>query len=224
MIQLTEAEKQAIKLHDNNYINSKGARLYKEETFEEAAEFYHLAAAMGNGHAISNLGYCYLYGRHTEQNIPLAIAYFEIAAIEHEDIDAAYKLGNIYASEKWGLKDEELSIYYYRMAATLIAGFSDESLNLIYDYNFEEFRNYPSLCLAIGKVLLEGKLAPRDIEQSYMFLLCAKDGYETQIKNGAEFYKEPFEEVNNLLNNPDLQTLKEKEAERIKKYEQAGED
>ena len=116
---LTATDFNAIDLLDSNYINSKGAKRYIEEDFMTAVEYYRLAAAMGNPQAISNLGYCYLYGRDIEPNLSLAIAYFKIAA-RHELVDAAYKLGDIYGSDKWGVKDKEMSNYYYRMAISFI--------------------------------------------------------------------------------------------------------
>ena len=117
--ELTATDRTAVDRGDSNYINNKGAALYREGTYAQAVEYYRLAAAMGNIHAVSNLGYCYLYGRDTEPDTQLAIAYFKTAAAGG-DVDAAYKLGDIYSRDKWGLKDPEMSVYYYRMAASFI--------------------------------------------------------------------------------------------------------
>ena len=119
ILALTSADMNAVSLRDSNYINNKGANLYCNGIYKSAVEYYRLAAAMGNIQAISNLGYCYLYGRDIESNLSLAIAYFKIASM-NQNIDAAYKLGDIYGSEKWGLKDIEMSVYYYRMAVSFI--------------------------------------------------------------------------------------------------------
>ena len=118
-LKLTNTDFLAIEKGDRNYINNKGAKLYVEPTYKDAVEYYRLASAMGDKHATSNLGYCYLYGRGIEANLSFAIAYFKIAAIR-EDIDACYKLGDIYSSDKWGVKDSEMSVYYYRLAASFI--------------------------------------------------------------------------------------------------------
>lgn len=85
----------AVSLEDSNYINGKGAKLYCGGRYKSAVEYYRLAAAMGNVQATANLGYCYLYGRDIEPNLSLAIAYFKIASV-NDNIDAAYKLGDIY--------------------------------------------------------------------------------------------------------------------------------
>lgn len=53
---LTNADKISIDLNDSNYINNKGAKLYKPESYAESVEYYRLATAMGNTHSISNLG------------------------------------------------------------------------------------------------------------------------------------------------------------------------
>lgn len=52
---LTVTDNNAVLLDDSNYINNKGANLYRPDTYLEAVEYYRLAAAMGNVHSISNL-------------------------------------------------------------------------------------------------------------------------------------------------------------------------
>ena len=66
-IKLSNTEYLAIYKKDSNYINTKGANLYKEDTYDLFVEYYRLAATLGNAQAISNLGYCYLYSRSIEQ-------------------------------------------------------------------------------------------------------------------------------------------------------------
>lgn len=101
MLNLTAADMAAISKGDSDYINGKGAKHYSDEEYKLAVEYYHIGASMGNVDSISNLGYCYLYGRDIEQNISLAMAYFKVAA-DRKSADAAYKLGDIYGSDKWG--------------------------------------------------------------------------------------------------------------------------
>lgn len=193
-IKITNTDYLAIEKKDCNYINNKGAALYKEDTYEQSVEYYRLAAAMGCTHSISNLGYCYLYGRGIKANLSLAIAYFKIAA-KREDIDACYKLGDIYSSNKWGLKDDELAVYYYRLAASIILD----------DWNKEEvlwckrLEKYPSLSFALGRELLKGENMTRDLVLSYLFLKHAYEGYEEEIMNGSDMYKEVFNKVIDCL-------------------------
>lgn len=77
---LSSADYAAIMNKDDGYINQKGAQFYTMCNYADAVQYYHIAAAMGNCDAISNLGYCYLYGRDMEQNTSLALAYFRMAA------------------------------------------------------------------------------------------------------------------------------------------------
>ena len=192
---LTETDMNAIALCDANYINNKGAKLYNAETYDRSVEYYRLAAAMGNVHAISNLGYCYLYGRSIEQNTSLAIAYFKIASMRG-DVDAAYKLGDIYSRDKWVEKDSEMSIYYYRMAITFILG-DDADFDHVMWCN--ELQNYPSLCYAFARELAPGGTLCTDINVAYQYLKHAQLGYEKCLANGEEMYKESYEGVLKML-------------------------
>lgn len=189
---LTATDMEAISLGDSNYINNKGANLYNEGTYSYSVDYYRLSAAMGNVHSISNLGYCYLYGRDIKANTSLAIAYFKIAALK-EDIDAAYKLGDIYSSNKWGVKDTELSVYYYRMAASYILGSRwEKEYDLIWE---EKLKEYPSLCYALARELSPQGNMCTDINQSYQFLVLAKYGYESAIADGNNMYEESYQGV-----------------------------
>lgn len=73
------------------------------------------------------------------------------------NIDAAYKLGDIYSSDKWKLKNTEMSNYYYNMTAKCILD-DDFSIENILDN--EELRIYPSLCFALGrKMSISGSMS-----------------------------------------------------------------
>ncbi len=193
---LTNADLNAIKNGDSNYLNSKGAKLYREDNYKEAVEYYRVAAALGNIDAVSNLGYCYLYGRSIKQNLSLALAYFEIAAVK-ENVEACYKLGDIYESDKWGVKDLELSIYYYRMAASFLIQLDWDIPYIIQDTR--ELQKYPSLCFALGRQLMPGGVMPTDLDEAYQFLKQAEIGYDREITNGSHFYKKAHNAVIDCL-------------------------
>ena len=193
---LTATDITAVDLDDSGYINNKGASLYTQGAYSQSVEYYHLAAAMGNVQAISNLGYCYLYGREIEADLSLAISYFKIAA-KRKDVDAAYKLGDIYGSSKWGVEDKELSVYYYRMAASFLIDDSWESAYAIL-YS-DSLANYPSLCFALGRELSFGGYMHTDIEAAYQFLKHAEAGYLRELRNGAAMYKKAYQGVLDLL-------------------------
>lgn len=201
---LTPADLTAVELNDSNYINNKGAKFYAPESYEFSVEYYRLAAAMGNVHAISNLGYCYLYGRSIEANTSLAMAYFKIAAAKG-DVDAVYKLGDIHSSDKWGLKDKELSTYYYRMAVSFVITKDGELLELAW---LNELQAYPSLCFAMGREMALGGDMNTDIESAYKFLKHAQLGYEKELANGSEMYREAYEGVMKLISDPQFDGIR----------------
>ena len=204
---LTATDLQAIDLFDSNYLNSKGAKHYIDTDYATSVEYYRLAAAMGNLQAISNLGYCYLYGRDIEADLSLAIAYFKIAA-RRESVDAAYKLGDIYGSEKWGVKDKELSVYYYRMAASYVLGEEWEN-NRIISWN-HELEKYPSLCYAMGRELSAGGAMYTDLDSAYQFLLKAEIGYKRELMNGSTMYERAYAGVVELLADPQFNDVRAK--------------
>lgn len=177
-------------------LNNKGAKYYQNGEYEKAAYYYHLASSMGNSEATSNLGYCYLYGRHTECNPELAIALFKISANEG-CIDSMYKLGDIYSRDKWVTHDKELSNYYYEMAANEIL---DGNYHGTYKVLFnDELERYPSLCFALGREMSPGGSMLTDCHVAYQFLLKARKGYEKEIENGNKMYQESYVNVLDLL-------------------------
>lgn len=211
---LTTADQVAVNRDDHAYINAKGAKLYGEQTYSEAVEYYHLAAAMGNVDAISNLGYCYLYGRDIPQETSLAIAYFKLASSKGNS-DPAYKLGNIYSGDKWSLKDSELSLYYYKLAASYILGDCWQSFR---DISFvDELQRFPSLCFALAREMGKGGALLTDISLSYQYLQHAKLGYETGLENGNEMYRQACEAVLEFMQDPQYDKVKEQ-------FEEGGEE
>ena len=206
-LELTPTDMAAIKEGVMGYLTNKGASLYNENTYYKSVEYYRLAAAMGEIHSISNLGYCYLYGRDIEANTSLAIAYFTIAA-QKGDIDANYKLGDIYGSDKWGVKDKEMSNYYYNLAADLIID-SDwrRGGSVVWEESLQE---YPSLCYAIARETFVNGTMPTDLKISYQFLKHAQIGYKSAIQNGFTMYKEPYNGVLELLKNKKYDSVRNK--------------
>lgn len=194
---LTPADFAALASKDDGYFNQKGARHYTMSNYTDAVQYYHIAAAMGNCDAISNLGYCYLYGRNMEQNTSLALAYFSIAA-SHGHIDALYKLGDIYSRDTWVTKDVELSTYYYLKAANFIVD-QNWSTNPEVILAYTELQDYPSLCFALGRELLPKGTLFTNVEAAYLFLKHAEHGYQTFITNGQTMYEKSYKHVQELL-------------------------
>lgn len=220
-LELTATDMQAIREHADGYLTNKGAKLYDEPTYLKSVEYYRLAAAMGEEHAISNLGYCYLYGRGIEPNTSLAIAYFTIAS-NMEDIDATYKLGDIYSSEKWGVKDTELSIYYYSKAVELIV--EGPWLKGVDIRWVTELEQYPSLCYAIARETFTNGSISKNLKTSYQFLKHAEIGYRNALANGDKMYKESYEGVLELLKNSEYDIIREEVDKSFEPYDDDEED
>ena len=76
---------------DEIYLN-KGADAYQAGDYETAIRLYQKSADMGNITALSNLGYCYYYGRSIPIDKTKAKECWDKAAI-FGDIPSVYKLG-----------------------------------------------------------------------------------------------------------------------------------
>ena len=200
-IQLTKVDEAALRDGDSVYLNGRGADAYYKADYETALEYYRLAAAMGNVESVSNLGYCYMYGRGVEKNMGLAVAYFRLAA-ERGNPDALYKLGSIYRRGADGVEaDGQLGVYYYQRALDVIAGQPGADGTL-----------YPSLMLALAKEHLPDGLLEVDLNLAWQFLELARQGYESEIAGGAEFYKGALSEVKRMQQLPIfLQNLAEED-------------
>lgn len=189
-MELTKADIQAINMKDAAFLLNKGAECYRKEQYNEAVMYYQLAAAQGDedisGQAASNLGYCYLYGRHQKANPQLAIAYFQIAA-NSDNSYALYKLGDIYEhGDKYGIEsDSELAIFYYKKA--------EEAIGSYYRWH------HPSLCYALARARMPEGILATDIEEAYKCLKDAKRGYEKSVEDNFEKHAPYLKEVNKLL-------------------------
>ncbi len=199
---LTKADILAIERGDCNFLNNKGAKYYNDGNYSHAIEYYRLAAAMGCVHSISNLGYCYMYARSIEKNMSLAMAYFTIAA-KMNNVDAQYKLGNIYEKGAYGVeKNEELAIYYYTLAI--------RTINESYE---EDPERYPSLYLCVAQAHMPGGMMISDLKTAYRFLQIARRGYEIEKAEGIQYHIEALEETLRLLEAPCFDSIREEMAE-----------
>lgn len=72
-----------------------GAQAYQNRDYATAIKYYEKSANAGNVIALSNLGYCYYYGRSIPVDKTKAKECWEKAAI-FGDIAAIYKLGDMY--------------------------------------------------------------------------------------------------------------------------------
>ena len=136
----------------------------------------------------------------------IAMGYFKIAAAM-DNVDGAYKLGDIYGSDKWGVIDTELSLYYYRMAAALLIDGQCDPDNVI---ECDSLKGYPSLCFALGREMsLKGNMAT-NLSVSYQFLKLAEIGYKTALAAGMDYYGGCLAAVEELLNDMQYDMVRDK--------------
>lgn len=95
----------------------------------------------------------YIYGQGTVINIPEAISWFE-KSYKFGNPDAAYRLGNIYHSDKYGFRNNNLAYQYY---------------NFAFNSYMNEFNRNPADCnlaMRIGTMYHYGLGVERDIEKA----------------------------------------------------------
>ena len=169
---------------DSDEILNKGANSYTVGDYKNAFPYYLASALMGNDQAISNLGYCFMYGRSVEKNFDLALACFRIAAQKH-NIDACYKLATIYRYDE-NYKDLETAKQYFISAFQYIV---DNS----------EYIRYGSLCYNVAKEKISGEIFEKDVNGAYLLLLLAKRSYEADLEEGFMPHEKQYLAVKNLL-------------------------
>ncbi len=64
---------------------------------------------------LCNLGYCFYYGRYVEVDYQKAFECFLLAFL-HDNVNAMYKLGDIYLDEKYVPKNEKMAYSMYEKA------------------------------------------------------------------------------------------------------------
>ena len=175
----------AIEQLNSDYLLNKGAKHYGEGNYEDAVKYYRVAATLGNMQAVCNLGYCYMYERSVPKDMELAVALFKVAA-NAGIIDACAKLVSLYESDEYGLKDDEMAIYYTEAAIGLLDDFCGD------------FCEYPSLCLSYAKMRMPGGSMPEDLDAALKFINFAVMGFESKVNKGQRCYTKQMLEAKRL--------------------------
>lgn len=149
------------KLDKATELLNKGADYYQAGQFDKAVKYYQEAAELGNVIAMSNLGYCYYYGRSIPKDYKMAEKYFPMAA-EHDDANALYKLGDMHAN---GIIDKDMSVAmdYYQRAYKIA----------LKDKNAF---NYPDICMRLAKLAKD-----KEPQKAKDFLDEAISGFTARI-------------------------------------------
>ena len=145
---------------------NQGAKAYQSETpegFRTAVRYYLESASLGNGQAMTNLGYCYTYGRGVTKNPAEGFRYF-VQAAKLGNPEAIMKVADAYQCGQFVKKDEIRAFQFYRK---LFQHLQETG----------ELLDYPEVCLRLGRCYLEGKGTEADPRQARRFLVLAVHGY-----------------------------------------------
>lgn len=129
-----------------------------------------------NDYIAYRLGDMYLKGLGTDMNINQAIYWFSEAE-KFENANAAYQLGYIYHSEKYGLQNNELASNYFRKALSA------------YLIRFNNNQTDSELALRIGTFYQYGLGIERDIAKALLW-------YKKAVELGNIKAQQKFEETN----------------------------
>ena len=129
-----------------------------------------------NDYIAYRLGNMYLKGLGTDMNINQAIYWFSEAE-KFENANAAYQLGYIYHSEKYGLQNNELASNYFRKALSA------------YLIRFNNNQTDSELALRIGTFYQYGLGIERDIEKALLW-------YKKAVELGNIKAQQKIEETN----------------------------
>lgn len=157
-----------------------GAEAYQDGDFQSAIMYYERAADAGNIKALSNLGYCYYYGRSIPVDKEMARMYWEKAALLG-DVCATYKIGDMYRIGDLPY-DEDFAKAMYRKAFEM----SCEKQNV------DEF---PDVCLRILKYCKDDC----DKETYERIARDAVDGFKTRIEAGDNYSGKLLAEAQAIL-------------------------
>ena len=145
---------------------NQGAKAYQSETpegFRTAVRYYLESASLGNGQAMTNLGYCYTYGRGVTNNPAEGFRYF-VQAAKLGNPEAIMKVADAYQCGQFVKKDEIRAFQFYRKLFQHLR-------------EMGELMDYPEVCLRLGRCYLEGKGTEADLRQARRFLVLAVHGY-----------------------------------------------
>lgn len=143
-----------------------------EQSYEQAVQYYTMAADRGSLIAMENLGYCYYYGRDVEIDYKKAYHYFIKPALAGR-LESIYKIGDMYAKGLYVDEDKDMAFTLYENAYNQI----DDDCDVKAD-----------ICLRMGNCFYYGDGCDKNHYTALMFLQQAEFYYYEQINNG-DFYK-----------------------------------
>lgn len=113
-------------------LNNLGDSYYEKEDYEQAVEYYRLAAEQGHARAQYNLGICYDNGHGVKQDYNEAVKWYRKAA-EQGHAEAQNGLGACYEDGQGVAQDYQEAVKWYRKAAEQGNAFAQYNLGCCYD-------------------------------------------------------------------------------------------
>ncbi len=146
-----------------------------EEDLKKAAEYYTLAADMGNLKAACRAGNCYFYGKGTEPDLGKAFYYFSLAA-KKDNVRALYKLGDFYMNGLGGVEiDQKKAVFCYERAYQKA---SERILDEIL---------YPDICLKLADCYFNGIIKKKNYHIALRLYEDAEEQFRFRISCGDKF-------------------------------------
>lgn len=157
----------------------EGNGAYQQGDYATAVRLYRKAAEAGNVEALSNLGYCYYYGRSIPVDKDAARECWEEAAVLG-DVCAIYKLGDMYRNGDLPVNMKRATAYYRR-------AFQMASVT-------RDIGCYPDCCLRMVKY------CSGDFTNEQLLALCedAIHGLEERISQGDTLSDSVLQEAKEL--------------------------
>ena len=164
--------------------------------------WYRKAEEAGEIIAMTNLGYCYYYGRDTAVDMKKAYQYFTKAAMFGER-GALYKVGDMYLNGYFVRKDEPAAFHLYLKCY--------QSFDEIEDTNDEDV--YSGVCLRLARCLYEGIGAMKNLDAASDFANKAVHFFRVRYRRYDTFCEEGFRQAKELRDRIEAE-LEEQDAKR----------
>jgi len=170
---------------------------FVKQDFKKAAYWYEKSSKKGildssnniNTDSLTNLGYCYYYGRISKPDYKKAFFYYAKASIlKHPN--SMYKIGDMYRKGLYVEKNVSTAIYWYRKAMRYCPRDSDYIL--------------ASVGLRLGRCYLYGEGTKKSLMKALNYLQLAERKFyklaiDRPIASNSIFVEEPLKIVHELL-------------------------
>lgn len=175
------------------YFSGKGV----EKNREKAIFYLEKSAEAKNIYAMNKMAQIYIE-ENNQEKIPIAMNYLYTAATKGKSSMAMYTLGNVYSSEKYGMRDIEQAVKWYRKAEKNGNKIASYKLGKLYLKNGEVDNAIKHLVLCenkyawytLGKIYFDDTIQQFDPQKGfeYMEKAGAEGNTFAQYRLGKEYF------------------------------------